>query len=880
MVPCARRAGHGGVDDGRRGVRWSKKAATRAGHKPVPVQSGVRVRSCATYNHPLPESLLADVRFALRWLRKSPGFALVAIVSLAIGIGFNTTLFAIADALLFKPLPVAAPERLVDVFTSSASGSEPFSTSSRPDYLDLKAQNDVFEDLVGYSPMFAALNLESGSRLAMGEVVTGNYFQVLGVRPAVGRTIRPEDDAPGAPRVAMVSHRYWTRELGGALDVVGRTIRVRGDPYTIVGVAPASFTGMVPILAPELWIPVSASLAVEPVGMHDTAPSPSGTTRLERRGDRWLFVRGRLKPGRSIDEARANLSLLMSRLAAVYPATNKDRRITLKATSDVHFHPAADPTVVPIAAGLMLVVGLVLLIACANVASMLLARASGRQKEIGIRLALGASRSRLVRQLVTEALVMALVGAAAGLLLAWWATSALAAVRLPIPIPLSFDLRIDGRVLTFTLGATIVAGVLAGLAPALQASKPSLVADLRGELPASRVRRRRWTLRDALVAGQMAVTAMLLVVAALLTRSLIAAQRTNVGFPVEQLAVVSTDTGMLRYSDERSRQFYDQALARVAAIPGVESDALATRVPFSTNYNRWEIWVPGRHEPGRHGDTIEVTTVSPEYFRTIGVPIVAGRSFTRDDRPETPRVAIVNEVFARRYWPGESAVGKTVRSRASDGPEFQIVGVSADHKVLTVGEAPTPFLHIARTQRPNSYCAIIARTRGDASALLRDMRRELLALEPNLVFVENETMAAEVGATLFPVRASAWLVTSVGLVAMLLAAIGLYGVIAYSVARRTREIGIRMALGARPASVVRLVMRQGLVLAVAGLVAGCLVATIAVSVIAGALYGVRASDPVSWLVAAFVVLSVSALANLVPAWRAARVDPSEALRIE
>jgi predicted permease len=593
-----------------------------------------------------------------------------------------------------------------------------------------------------------------------------------------------------------------------------------------------------------------------------------------------MFLRARLKPGKTLEEAHANLTLLMSRLEQAYPPTNKDRRVSLKATNDVHFHPAADSTVLPLAAGLFTVVGLVLLIACANVASILLARASGRQKEIAIRLAIGAGRGRLVRQLLTEAVVMSMIGAVVGTLLAWWVTSMAASVRLPVAIPLTFDVHIDGRVLLFTLSATFVAGLLAGLAPALHASKPNLVADLRGEQAFSRGARRRWTLRDVLVAGQMAVTAMLLVLAALLTRGLAAAQRTNVGFPVEKLAVVSTDTAMLRYPDDRSRQFYEQAAERLKTIPGVESVALATRVPFSVNYNRWDIWVPGRHRPGEHGDGVEMTTVSPDYFTTIGVPIVEGRAFTNDDKPDTPRVAIVNETFARRYWPGERAVGKTFRSRVSDGVEFQIVGVSADHKVVTVGEPPTPFLQVARTQRPSSYTTIIARTRGDASALLSDMRRTLLALEPNLVFVENQTMEAEVGATMFPVRAGALLVTIVGGVAMLLAAIGLYGVIAYSVARRTKEIGIRLALGARPGSVVTLVMQQGLLVAVTGLAFGCLLAAIAARTFGSAVYGVRASDPVSWLAASAVLLGVSAVANVIPAWRASRVEPSQALRMD
>jgi putative ABC transport system permease protein len=826
------------------------------------------------------DSFLSDIRFALRWLEKSPGFTTVAVVSLAIGIGFNTTLFTVADALLFKPLPVTSPEQLVDVFTSDSTGSVRYGTSSYPDYVDLRAKNDVFSDLIGYSPMFAALNLDSGSRLTMGEIVTGNYFDGLGVRAAIGRTIGPSDDRPGAPRVAMVSNRYWMRDLGGASDVLNRSVRIRGNSYAIVGVLPARFTGMVPILAPEIWVPASASLETEPVGMRDVIPSPSGATRLERRGERWMFIRGRLKPGATIGQARANLDVLMGQLAAAYPDTNKARKMSAMPTRSVHINPDADAMLLPIAVGLLAVVGLVLLIACANVASMLLARASGRQKEIGIRLAIGASRWRLIRQLITEAIVMSALGAVVGVLLAWWTTRLLMTIHLPTPLPLAFDLRLDSRVLLFTVAITFAAGVIAGLAPAVQASKPNLVADLRGEQTISTVGAHRWTLRDFLVTGQIAITSVLLVVAALLTRSLVAAQHTNVGFAIDRLAILSTDTGMLKYSPERSRQFYEQAMARIASTPGVESVALATRPPFSVNFNRWEIWIPDRHQLGSHGDTIEVTTVSPEYFKTIGVAIVAGRNFTYDDRPETPRVAIVNETFARRYWPLGNALGKTIRSRGSDGPIFEIVGVAADHKVLSVGEPPTPFLHVARTQRPNSYSAVIARTRGDASALLRDMRREMLALDPNLVFVENGTMAAEVATTLFPVRASAWLVTSVGVVAMLLAAVGLYGVIAYSVARRTREIGIRMALGAQPSAVLRLVMRQGLRVAVAGLAVGALIAIAAAMVVSRALYGVGPADPLSWGAAGLIVLAVSTLANLVPASRAARVDPSVALRTE
>jgi len=373
-----------------------------------------------------------------------------------------------------------------------------------------------------------------------------------------------------------------------------------------------------------------------------------------------------------------------------------------------------------------------------------------------------------------------------------------------------------------------------------------------------------------------------------LTRSVLAAERANLGFPVKRLALVSTDASQLRYSKEKVELFYDQALARIRALAGVEAAGLTTRPPFSVNYNRWEIWIDGLHQPGQHGVVVDVTNVSPDYFKAMNVPIVVGRGFTDDDRPDTPRVAIVNETMAQKFWPHENAIGKTFHSRSFEGPLFQIVGVVADHKVTGVGEPPTPFLHIARRQQPNPYSAVIARTRGDASALLRDMRREINAIEPTLAFIENQTMEDEVGMTLFPMRASAWLVGAIGIIAMLLASVGLYGVIAYSVARRTREIGIRIALGARSSTVIGSVMGQGFLIAALGLASGIALAVMAMVVVSrllpdvmsGLLYGVHASDPVSWLGAAAILLSVSACANLVPAWRAARVPPSEALRTE
>jgi predicted permease len=824
------------------------------------------------------EALLQDVRYAVRWLRRTPAFTLTAVVSLSVGIGFNTALFSVVDAVLFRPLPVERPETLVEVYTSGGDGGR-HSTTSYPDLLDVRARTDVFTEVIGYSPMLVALNLQERSRLVLGEVVSGNYFQALGIRPAAGRTLLPDDDRPGAERVAVLSHDVWRRDHAADPAVVGRPLRLRGQVYTIVGVAQAGFTGMVPVLAPELWVPVAHVEDVEPAGIQEVVPSPSGTTPLDRRGQRWLFVKARLKPGVTAGTADANLGVLSEQLRAEHPQTNRERTLTAVPSAGVRIHPSGDGLMLTLGIALMVAVGLVLVVACANLASMLLARAASRRREIGIRLAIGAGRGRLVGQLLTESLVLALAGAAGGLLLAGWLTRAAASVQLPIPIPVALDLRIDWRVLVFTLGVSLAAGVLAGLAPALKASSRTLADALRPESGAS-VAGRRWTLRDGLVAFQMAVTVVLLVASGLLIRSLTAAQATDPGFQVEGLAVVSTDSGMLNYDEERGRQFWEQAVERARGLPGVESVALASRLPFSLNFNQATFHLPGVNAPGDRGTIISTSSVSADYFTTIGVPILQGQGFTWGRGPDATREAIVSEATARRYWPGESPLGRRMRLRTADGPVVEIVGVSADYRVQTVGEPPTPYVHLALPERPSGYHVLVARTRGSAAATLAAMRRELLALNDDVVFLDNQTMEQQVAATLLPVRAGAWIVSVVGAVAMLLAAIGLYGVIAYSVARRTREIGVRMALGANRADVIALVMRQGLTVAVVGLAAGSVLALLAARAVSGLLYGVGSTDWAAWTGATAMLLAVAAAANLLPARRAARVQPSVALRGE
>jgi predicted permease len=633
---------------------------------------------------------------------------------------------------------------------------------------------------------------------------------------------------------------------------------------------------------PELWLPIAHAQEVEPAGINDNVPSPTGRTRLERRGSRWLFVKGRLKPGTTVAAARANIEVLNTQLAASYPETNRNRRMSVFPTNEVRMLvPQASTPLSVGSAGVMGVVGLVLLIACANVAGMLLARASARNREIGVRLAIGASRGQIVRQMLCEGLVLGVAGAALAVAVAWSLVRVLLSMRLPLPGNITLDVRLDWRVLLFALGVAIVAGVLAALTPALKASSMRLAEDIRGGATSARFAGRRWALRDALVVTQLALTLVLLVVAGLLLRSLSQSQSADVGFRTSGLAMVSADTGMVRYDTPRRDQFWAQALERVQRLPGVESAALVSpRLPFDVNYNQASIRIEGKTYPSEEqGDVVANVSVTPDYFKTLDVPIVQGRGFTDADRAGAPMVAVVNETMARRFWPNESAVGRTFRLAFGDAV-YQVVGVAKDHRVFAVNERPAPYLHFAALQRPSPYNYVVARTRGDEAQLVGALRRELLALEPGLVFVGSNTMEASLELSLLPQRVAAWLAIAFGAVGTLLAAIGLYGVIAFSVARRTREIGVRVAIGAQTSDVLSLVMRQGLALVAIGGVVGVALAAVLARVLGGLLYEVGAFDPLAWGAAVAVLVVATIAANLVPARRAMRVDPVTALRTE
>jgi predicted permease len=820
--------------------------------------------------------LWRDARLAARGLLSAPGFAGIAILSLTLGIGINTAMFSIVNAMLLRPLPVNRPSELVRIYTTSDIQE---STFSYADYRDLARDSRSFSAIAGHSLMFAAIDRDGSMQLELGEVVTANYFSLLGISPVVGRTFLPGDDtAEGGNRVAMISERLWKQQFGSDPAVIGRTLRIRGDDFSIVGVVPARFSGMMPGLAANVWIPVSMVDEVEPAGMNDNVPSPAGSTRLTRRGSRWMFLTGRLKPGVTLEQARTDTTSIMSALAREYPQTNRGRTAVLRRMDDVRVHPIVDGALKPIGAGLMVAVSLVLLIACANIANMLLARGTTHAREIAIRLAIGAPRIRIVRALLLESLLLAVCGGAAGVLLASWSLRLLARFQPPLPIPLSLDFGMDARVLAFTALASLATGLIFGLAPAVQATRPDLVPALKNDALSGRSGGRS-RLRSMLVVAQVAISVVLLAGAALLTRSAMAAAAANPGFAPDGLALATIDLQMLRYPADRGRQFYTDALERVRSLPGVTGACVVERLPFSPNIHTANVFVDGRtYTPDSHGDSIDSTRVSAGYFQTLGVRLIAGRDFNASDTETAPGVAVINQAMARRFWPNDDPIGKRFRVSRADAEPLRIVGVVADHKVRTIGEAPRPLVVFARSQSYAPSATILARTSGDARALAGQMRQSLASLEPRLVFMESGTMAQEMAATEFPARAGAALAGGFGALALALAAAGLYGVVAFWVSRRTREIGVRMAVGANPAQVIRLVMREGLGLVAAGCAVGGLAALVAGRALSSMLYGVGSADPIAYAVALGLLVSVAIAATIVPARRAARLDPTIALR--
>ncbi len=828
------------------------------------------------------EDLVRDAGYGLRGLRRNPGFTIAAVVSLAIPICFNTAVFAIVDSVLFGPLPVVRPAQLVDVYTSHPQFGQ-HAPSSYPDYLDLRSEHDVFTDMAAHSPMRAVVRVDDDVDLVMGEAVTGNYFQFLGVQPVLGRLLAPDDDRPGAARVAVISAGLWAGAFGRDPAVVGRDLHIGSQPYVVIGVASPDFYGMPPVPGGDLWIPITRVDDVTPAGPSMNMPSP-GATRLERRGQRWMFIKGRLRGDVGLAQADANLDSLMAGLAAAFPDSNESLQVSLTLTDDVRLEPSAAGPAYGGAAAVMFMVGVVLLVACANVTGMLLARAASRRREIGVRLAIGASRPRLVQQLLTETLVLSSVGAAAGLALAWGMLRVMGAVESPIrSLPYTFEFVVDGRAVLFTAALAAGAGVLAGLVPALDATRPNLVRDLNGAGAVARAGGRRWFVRDGLVAAQLAVTVPLLVLAGLLGRSALAATAgVSLGFDPGRVLAVGTDLEMNGYDPEREERFMRDALERVRSMPGVTAAALTSRAPLDViSYGTAPLLVSGLHGPADRGVLTPRVAVSPDYFETLGVPLLQGRGFTAADTSETPLVAVVSEALADRYWSVETAVGQRLRFGDWDGPEYEIVGVSADYKVRFPTEEASPYVHSARSQVAVRGGVLLARIEGDAGAVAGDIRRELRRMEPDLFFFfQGDTLREIAGVAMLPFRIAASVSGAAGIVAMLLGAVGLYGVIAYVVARRTRELAIRSVLGAHSGSLLRLVLASGAWVIAVGAGVGAALAALVARLAAQVMPGVAPGDPLVWAGVLLLIVGVTAAAHVEPARRILRLDLTRALHAE
>jgi predicted permease len=826
--------------------------------------------------------MLQDARYALRSFLKAPGFAAVAIVSVALGIGLNTTIFSLVNAVVLRPVPGAEPDRLIAVFTSA--DTEKFSSSSYPDFLDLAANNTTLDGLMAHSLMFAGVERGQATSITVGEIVSPNYFDVLGVRPAAGRGFQAGDERPGAAPTTVISHRMWVRDFGGRPDAIGRDLTIRGRKYSIVGVAPRGFNGLAAGVSAELWVPAGVVNDVEPVGVIDVLPSATGTHRNEQRGQRYLFLTGRLKHGVTIDQARANLDALSASLEREHPVSNRSRRSTIVAASSVRVHPALDQALAPSAIVLMSAVGLVLLIACSNIASLLLARATSRAREMAVRVAIGASRGAIIRQLLVESVMLSAIGGAVGLLLAVWVAGVLSRFQPPMQVSIAFDFSPDYRVFLFTFALALVTGVVFGLAPALRASRPNLVPALKGD--AERTRHRRFSMRSVLVAGQMALSAVLIVVAGLLFRSFVSASRADVGFDASKVVYAAINSNKQFADNAQAQRFFEEAERRIAALPGVTEVARVDRLPFALTNNTNVLNIPGIRGSASGGTTgtlndggvmADVTNVSPAYFRALGIEITRGRAFdSRDRGVDSLPVAIINHTAAAKYWPGRDPIGQ--RFAVQHGREFTIIGIAADHPVRAIGERPRPFFHFAIDQTRVGFANLIARTDGSARDLTPLVRKELLALEPRLAFLGLEPITGMINATLFPARAAMTLLGSFSALALVLAIVGLYGVVSFNVARQTRDIGLRMALGADRGRVLRGVIAQSFSLVGTGAIIGLVLAAGAAQLLSSFLVGISPFDLVTYGGAAAILSTAALVASLVPARRAASVDPLAALR--
>jgi predicted permease len=810
--------------------------------------------------------MLRDLRLAWRLFIKNPGFTAVVVVTLALGIGLNTAVFSAIDALLLRPLPgVRAPREVMQLYRSWP-GDMKYGSNSVPHYLSLRERaTDIFTDVAAWS--FADFSITASNRpqRAFGQMVSANFFSLLGVRPIKGRFFLPEEDVGrGAHPVAVLGEAAWRTMFGGDQAILGRPIVLNGRSYTIIGIAPGEFRGIIPLIQPTLWVPLAQWNDVQ----------PGNVAGFERRSNNNMNVVARLKPGVSPGMARTRLTALVAELKAVYPADYDRNGITLVPQTEAGVHPMFRSTEVGLSAVVMAVVAILLLIACVNVANLFLARARDRAREMAIRLSLGARRSALLRQLMTESLVFAGVSGLASLAVAWWTIGLANRIQLPFDVGFSADMRLSPTVLAFTLGASMLTGLLFGIAPALQATRPSLVPALKGEAPAGRSRARA---SSGLVVAQMALSIVLLICAGLFLHNLRAATTIDKGFDSNNELIASVDPSLQGYDRARSEEFYRRITERIAAMPAVRGVTTASRVPLGLSENDWSVTIPG-YTPGPDElMSVQNNTVGPAYFETMGIRILRGRGFESRDDATSQKTVVVNQHFADHFWPGQDPIGRIVHT---GGADHAVIGVVPTGKYVRLGEDPTSYMYFSQAQHFEAARWIQIRTAGDPAAFAPTLRAEVAAIDADLPLSDVRTMDAHLGIALLPARLTGAVLGIFGLLGLGLAAIGIYGVMAHAVAQRTREIGIRMAIGAGRGDLVRLLMRQGLGLVAAGMMVGLGLALGAAKLASSQLYGSGGFDAVTFVAVPLVLIGVAALAIWIPSRRASGLDPVVALRRE